>query len=99
MKSLNQQELLLSLPQQVNALLVRCDDHISKDLKRFAFALYLVVLDDFHIKAAFPLLLRPQRLCLNTKLEVEFAAGFQSFIAVIGVTFYVLKELVGSVAI
>jgi hypothetical protein len=48
-QSLNKQKIFLPFAQQVNALFVRGNYHIGKDLVALAFALDFVILDLLHI--------------------------------------------------
>ena len=76
MKSLDQQKVLLTLSQQIDTLLVRCDNHISENPKALPFAFDLEVLNVFNIKAALLCLFLSQSLSLNADLEIKLPASF-----------------------
>lgn len=86
MQSLDQQELLLSLSQQLHALLVVADDHARVHLVTLSLRLYLKV------HRTLLELFDPQVLGLHTVLEVELPALFEGLLAGISVTLEVFEE-------
>lgn len=91
MKSLDQQKVLLTLSQQIDTLLVRCDHHISENPEALPFAFDLEVLNVFNIKAALLCLFLSQSLSLNADLEIKLPASFKGFVCVISIAFNVFK--------
>ena len=87
-KGLYQEELLLPLSQELDALLVVADHHCREDLMALAFR------PDLEVAAALLPLLQAQVLRLDTELVVELPALLQALNAVVGVPLDVLQQAV-----
>jgi len=93
MQCLNKKEFLLSLPQELNALLVVTYDHCCEDFVSFALRT--------NLEMAPPLLplLYSKILGLDTKLVVELPALLKAFYAIISIPFNILKQTLRSLLV
>ena len=93
MQGLNEQELLLSLPELLNTLFVVADDHGSEHFVTLSLGA------DFKVVCSLLHFLLVQALRFNTKLVVELAAHFEGLHAVVCVTLDVLQQAVRSLLV
>ena len=93
MEGLDEQELLLPLPQQLNTLLVVADHHRGEDLVAFPLR------PDLEVAAPFLLLLDAEVLSLDAKLVVQLAALLERLHAVVGIPLDVLQQPIGGLLV
>ena len=92
-EGLDQKELLLPLPEQLDALLVVADHHRGEDLVALALR------SDLEVAAAFLLLLDAEVLGLYAELVVELPALLEGLHAVVGIPLDVLEQALGGLPV